>query len=316
MLTVIVGLSNCKVEDVYSKESCPIVNQDTNLRCDIVVLDPLDSETLELESQECEKAFNFDNVCVGCPPAGTKEAQAAKLVASYVVADLTNKAAHAHVIRNHLGLNKIKKFLKESDGEGGFLYSVEVTVGETNCSLAQDFDPTSCSLKRKQSRLCSARVHETQPEKVPREVDMRRYEVKSTICKDSHDTVNLEKPARETDEDVIEVAKALTPEVGQSFSSNMWLVTQITSANRFKAEEGINYALTVRFTESNCPLNTVRDTEDLNALYDSKVCQVDHTAESKFCQILVNKKRITYRSLASPFTLTILDQICAEKRGL
>ena len=278
------------------------------------MMDALNSPSLELENAECEQAFNFENVCVGCPPAGTEEAEAARVVASYVVADLTNKAAHAHVIRNHLGLNKIKKFLKESDGEGGFLYSIEVTVGETNCSLAQDFIAQSCPLKRRQSRLCSAQVHETQPEKVPRDVDMKRYEVKSTICKDSHDTLNLEKQASENDPDVIEVAKALTPEIGQSFSSNMWLVTQITAASRYKADEGINYALTVRFSESNCPLNIVKDS-DLSSLYDSQVCQVEHTADSKFCQVLVNKKRITYRSLASPFTLTIIDQICAEKRG-
>jgi len=312
-LTVIVGPSNCKTEDVYKKENCPIVNQDTNLRCDIVVRDPLDSESLLMESEECEKAFNFDNICVGCPPAGSQEAEAARVVASYVVADLTSKAAHAHVIRNHLGLSKIKKFLKDSDGEGGFVYSIEVTVGETNCSLAQDFSATSCVLARRQSRLCSAKVHETQPKKVPRNVDMKRYEVKSTICKDSHDTINLEKPASITDQDVIEVAKALTTEIGQSFSSNMWLVTQVASANRIKAEEGINYALTVRFSESNCPLNVVRDSE-LETLYDSEVCEVQHTSDSKFCQILVNKKRITYRSLASPFKLTILDQICAEKK--
>ena len=279
------------------------------------MMDALNSPSLELENAECEQAFNFENVCVGCPPAGTEEAEAARIVASYVVADLTSKAAHAHVIKNHLGLNKIKKFLKVEDGEGGFLYSVEVTVGETNCSLAEDFSQSRCGLKRRQTRLCSAKVHETQPEKVPRNIDMKRYEVTSTICKDSHDTINLEKMASVTDEDVVEVAKALTPVIGQSFSANMWLVTQINSVNRIKAEEGIDYALTVRFSESNCPLNIVRDS-DLESLYDSKVCQVEHTSDSMFCQIRVNKKRTTYRSLNSPFSLQILDQVCAEKKGL
>ena len=280
-----------------------------------MVLDPIEDTELQLVSQDCSKAFNFDNVCVGCPPEGSQEAEDARIIASYVVADLTSKAAHAHVIKNHLGLNKIKKFLKVEHGEGGFLYSIEVTVGETNCSLAEDFSQSKCGLKRRQTRLCSAKVHETQPEKVPRNIDMKRYEVTSTICKDSHDTINLEKMASVTDEDVVEVAKALTPVIGQSFSANMWLVTQINSVNRIKAEEGINYALTVRFSESNCPLNIVRDSE-LESLYDSEVCQVEHTSDSMFCQILVNKKRTTYRSLNSPFSLHILDQVCAEKKGL
>ena len=312
---MIVGSSSCKTDEVYIKERCPIVNQDKALRCDIVVMDPIEDTGLQLVSEECSQAFNFDNVCVGCPLEGSAEAEAARIIASYVVADLTSKAAHAHVIKNHLGLNKIKKFLKVEDGEGGFLYSVEVTVGETNCSLAEDFSQSRCGLKRRQTRLCSAKVHETQPEKVPRNIDMKRYEVTSTICKDSHDTINLEKMASVTDEDVVEVAKALTPVIGQSFSANMWLVTQINSVNRIKAEEGIDYALTVRFSESNCPLNIVRDS-DLESLYDSKVCQVEHTSDSMFCQIRVNKKRTTYRSLNSPFSLQILDQVCAEKKGL
>ena len=55
-------------------------------------------------------------------------------------------------------------------------------------------------------------------------------------------------------------------QVGESFSSNMWLVTQIVSANRFKVEEGINYALTLRFSESSCPLSLVKDS-DTDLLY-------------------------------------------------
>ena len=312
---MIVGSSSCKTDEVYIKERCPIVNQDKALRCDIVVMDPIEDTGLQLVSEECSQAFNFDNVCVGCPLEGSAEAEAAMIIASYVVADLTSKAAHAHVIKNHLGLNKIKKFLKVEDGDGGFLYSIEVTVGETNCSLAEDFSQSKCGLKRRQTRLCSAQVHETQPDKVPRNIDMKRYEVTSTICKDSHDTINLDKLASVTDEDVVEVAKALTPVIGQSFSPNMWLVTQINSVNRIKAEEGINYALTVRFSESNCQLSIVRDS-DLESLYDSQVCQVEHTSDSMFCQILVNKKRTTYRSLNSPFSLHILEQVCAEKKGL
>ena len=95
----------------------------------------------------------------------------------------------------------------------------------------------------------------------------------------------------------------------------MWLVTQIVSANRFKVEEGINYALTLRFSETNCPLSVVKDS-DTDLLY-SGACTVDtETAESRYCQLLVNKQRLTYRSItSSAFRLTVLDQICAEKKG-
>ena len=71
----------------------------------------------------------------------------------------------------------------------------------------------------------------------------------------------------------------------------------------------------MRFSESNCPLDIVGDSE-LESLYDSNVCQVEHTSASMFCQIKVNKKRTTYRSLNSPFSLQILDQVCAEQKGL
>ena len=179
-------------------------------RCDVTV----DGESHHLISHECEKAFDFQSVCVGCPVEGTEEAEAARTVAQYVVVDLTNKAAHAHVIRNHLGLQNIKKFMSESDGEGGVLYDVEVTVGETNCSLATDFDPANCFVNKRETRRCSAQVHETVPgDKMPRGVDIKRYEVKSTLCKDSHDTVNLERQASVEDQDVVDVAKELTHQV-------------------------------------------------------------------------------------------------------
>jgi len=90
-------------------------------------------------------------------------------------------------------------------------------------------------------------------------------------------------------------------------------VTQIVSANRVKVEEGINYALTLRFSETNCPLSVVKDS-DTDLLY-SGACTVEHTAESRYCQLLVNKQRLTYRSITnSAFRLTVLDQICAEKK--
>ena len=146
-------------------------------------------------------------------------------------------------------------------------------------------------------------------------MDIKRYEVKSTLCKDSHDTLNLERQATVGDQDVVEVAKGLTHEVGESFSPNIWLVTQIVSANRFKVAEGINYALTLRFSESNCPLSVVQNS-DTALLYSGAACTVNHTSDSRYCQLLVNKQRLTYRSLDNlPFKLTILDQICAEQKG-
>ena len=279
----------------------------------------VDGVTHELTDHQCDTAFNFQSVCVGCPLPGTPEDQDAKIVAQYVVADLTNKAAHAHVIRYHLGLRNIKKFVTRDDGKGGKYYSVEVTVGETNCTLATPYSAEACAVRTRDSRLCSAEVHETVPQEAAMllarqaDVDIKRYEVKSTLCKDSHDTLNLERQATVEDQDVIDVAKTLTTQVGQSFSSNLWLVSQIISANRFKVEDGVNYALTLRFTESNCPLSVVQNSE-LDILYGG-TCSVNYTSESRYCQLLVNKQRITYRSLnPSPFTLTILDQICAEKK--
>lgn len=58
-------------------------------------------------------------MCIGCPINGTKEAEVAFTVAEYIVRDLTSKAAKAHVIKNHLGLDNIKKYMKDSDGKGG-----------------------------------------------------------------------------------------------------------------------------------------------------------------------------------------------------
>ena len=64
--------------------------------------------------------------------------------------------------------------------------------------------------------------------------------MKSTLCKDSHDTVNLERQATVEDQDVIDVAKALTKDVGEAFSSKLWLVTQVVSANRDNMDIGYN----------------------------------------------------------------------------
>ena len=158
----------------YSKPDCPILDTDSSLRCDVVV----DGASHRLTAHQCDKAFDFQSVCVGCPVEGSQEAEAARTVAQYVVADLTNKAAHAHVIGFHLGLQNIKKFMKESDGEDGFYYAVEVTVGETNCSLSSDYDPASCPVNKRETRLCSAQVRPATctrqltnvvPQKVPSE---------------------------------------------------------------------------------------------------------------------------------------------------
>ena len=205
--------------------------------------------------------------------------------------------------------------MKDEDGNGGYHYSVEVIVGETNCTLSTEYSPDRCLVNKRETRLCSAKVHETQPDDSPkaRGVQIKRYEVTSTLCKDSHDTVNLERQASVEDQDVLDVAKGVTHQIGESFSSNMWLVSQVVSANRFQVEDGINYALTLRFSESNCPLAVVQDS-DIGVLY-SGACLVNHTSDSRYCQLLVNKQRISYRSLdPQTFRLNILDQICAEQK--
>ena len=174
LATIVVGRSGCPRAEDYSKPDCPILDTDSSLRCDVVV----DGASHRLTAHQCDKAFDFQSVCVGCPVEGSQEAEAARTVAQYVVADLTNKAAHAHVIGFHLGLQNIKKFMKESDGEDGFYYAVEVTVGETNCSLSSDYDPASCPVNKRETRLCSAQVRPATctrqltnvvPQKVPSE---------------------------------------------------------------------------------------------------------------------------------------------------
>merc|ERR1711936_989819 len=315
ILTVLIGASNCSTDQDYDKNACQIVNPDTNLRCDIVVFKPSSSNenSMQLTKHVCDKAFDFQNVCIGCPIDGTPDAESAYTVAEYIVRDLTNKAAKAHVIQNHLGLDNIKKYMKDSDGKGGFYYTVDLTVSESNCELDQEFDPKFCFGNRRDSRLCSAKVIESGPsQKLPRGVEIRRFEVTSTVCKDPHDTINLESQATVEDQDVIDVAKAITNQVGLSFGENVWLITQVISASRLKAEEGLNYALTLKFAESDCARSTVGNAEP-DLLYGG-VCNVEHTARSKTCQVLVNKRKNTYRCIGSNFALSILDQVCAQKK--
>jgi hypothetical protein len=150
-------------------------------------------------------------------------------------------------------------------------------------------------------------------QKLPRGVEIRRYEVTSTLCKDPHDTINLARQATVEDQDVIDVAKAITNQVGASFGDNVWLITQVVSASRLKAAEGLNYALALKFAESDCARATVGNAEP-DLLYGG-VCRVDHTAKSKTCQVVVNKRKNTYRSIGSTFALSILDQVCAERKG-
>jgi len=315
ILTVLVGASDCPIDQDYDKNACQIVNPDASLRCDIVVFKPLPSngDSLQLTKHVCDKAFDFRNICIGCPIDGTPEAEAAYTVAEYIVRDLTSKAAKAHVIQNHLGLDNIKKFMKDSNGKGGFFYTVDLTVSESNCDLNDPYDPTVCVGNKRDSRLCSAKVVESGPsQKLPRGVEIRRYEVTSTLCKDPHDTINLERQATVEDQDVIDVAKAITNQVGSTFGDNVWLITQVVSANRIKADEGINYALALKFAESDCTRATVGNAEP-DLLYGG-VCAVEHTAKSKTCQVLVNKRKNTYRSLGSTFQISILDQVCAERK--
>ena len=167
-------------------------------------------------------AFDFRKVCIGCPLEGTAEAEAAQTVAQYVVRDLTAKAAAAQAITNHLGLETIKKFMKDSDGAGGFHYSIQLAISESDCPLSEEFDPAVCAGNLRDTRVCSARVHERPlGEKAPRGVFIRRYEVQSTFCKDPADSVNLARPATVQDQDVVDIAKALTKQVQRTMPKTL-----------------------------------------------------------------------------------------------
>lgn len=101
--------------------------------------------------------------------------------------------------------------------------------------------------------------------------------------------------------------------VGSGFGENIWLVTRIISAGRIKAEEGVNYALTLQLSESNCPLRTAGGAEAV--LLYSGACSVQHTAPSKTCQVMVNRKKSTYRTLSSTHALTLIDQVWCNKHS-
>ena len=53
---------------------CPILVNDNNIRCDVAV----DVKTHELTDHQCDRAFDFGSVCVGCPLEGTQEAEDAR----------------------------------------------------------------------------------------------------------------------------------------------------------------------------------------------------------------------------------------------
>jgi len=312
LLTVLVGHSNCTIDTHFDNELCPVVNKDKSLRCDIVVhrrLFPSEKQ-LALTKQICAPAFDFRAVCIGCPEEGTPEAESARTVAQYVVQELTRTAAQAGVISRHLGLIGIKRFMKDNDGQGGFSYVVDVEVSETECSLQESFDPLTCRPQGKDMRLCTAEVHELdQPRKLGRGVELRRIEVTSTICKEP--PLDLRTEATVTDRDVIQAAKAVTLEVGQSFGGSLWLVTRVVAATRRKVEDQVQYQLTLALAESDCDRELVEKSEE--NLYDGN-CAVEPGAATKTCQVLVRRKLQGYRAVDARHSFNVEEQVCAERR--
>ena len=64
ILTILVGASNCPVEQAYDKDACQIVNPDASLRCDIVVFKPLSSngDDLQLTKHVCDKGIKSQSL--------------------------------------------------------------------------------------------------------------------------------------------------------------------------------------------------------------------------------------------------------------
>jgi len=310
LMTVVVGHSNCTTDVHFDSDLCPVVNKDKSLRCDIVVHRRLSEKQLVLTKQICAPAFDFRAVCIGCPEAGTPEAESARTVAQYVVQELTRTAAQAGVISHHLGLIGIKRFMKDNDGQGGFSYVVDVEVSETECLLQQDFNPRTCKPQGTDMRLCTAEVHEAEkPRKLGRGVELRRIEVTSTICKEP--PLDLRTEATVIDRDVIQAAKAVTLEVGANFGASLWLVTRVVTATRRKVDDQVQYQLTLALAKSDCDREVVENREE--NLYDGN-CSVEPGAATKTCQVLVRRKLQGYRAVGARYSFDVEEQVCAERR--
>ena len=247
------------------------------------------------------------------------------MVAEYVVGDetllvtccpdqvreLTRTAAQAGVIRHHLGLIHIRRFMKENDGHGGLQYMVDIEVAETGCGLGEEYSAQRCPVGEREHRLCTAEVHEEhQPRKLARGVEIRRIEVTSTICKEP--PVDRAAAAQVTDRDVVDVAKAVTLQIGRNFGASLWLVTRVVAARRQEVEGGTEYSLTLAMAESGCPRAAVED-RDAAVLYGGD-CTVTPESATKTCQVVVTRQVEKFLAVAPVYRHQLADQVCAERR--
>ena len=68
LMTINIGKSGCPLTEEYNKVDCPILAPDSNIRCDVIV----DGLTHQLTDHQCDKAFDFKSICIGCPVDGTQ----------------------------------------------------------------------------------------------------------------------------------------------------------------------------------------------------------------------------------------------------
>lgn len=187
---------------------------------------------------------------------------------------------------------------------------VDVEVSETECLLQDDYDPDTCKPQGADMRLCAAEVHEPhQPRKLGRGVELRRIEVTSTICKEP--PLDLRTEATVTDRDVIQAAKEVTWEVGQSFGPALWLVTRVVAATRRKVNDQVQYQLSLAMAKSDCDRDDVENREE--NLYDGN-CSVNPGAATKTCQVLVRRELEGYRAVGALYSFSVEEQVCAERR--
>ena len=71
------------------------------------------------------EAFKLDEICFGCPLEGSDEALTADTVLRFVHKELNDTAFKSGLITNHLGLDKIKKYIAKPTTYGG-KYSREI----------------------------------------------------------------------------------------------------------------------------------------------------------------------------------------------
>ena len=67
-------------------------------------------------------AFNFKEICVGCPIEGTEESETALIVTDFVLKTLNETAIEAGLIRNHLTIDKLKQYISKPLLTGGNIH--------------------------------------------------------------------------------------------------------------------------------------------------------------------------------------------------